>query len=475
MPTDLTLELANLNDRARQLLEVYENSFNRLGQKSQEYAQQLADQIQNYLSQLQTAKDDALADITNSLNNAISQLNAILESGAFTRVVSIPTITGLNTASIGYSTSWQVSAESYLDENVSIDKFIVDWGDGNTEEIPATSNTATITHTYTGAEGETKTISVIAVDTLGNKSKPATLQVSLVNNQPPTSPTINAPDNVLSGKDFTITISGSTNPEGGIVTYKIIDSPDFTFSKTENIQDNEEITVTPPTVDTDTTFQIKAVAIDEQGLQSDVSAINILVRYVAPSGSITFSTPGNYSWTVPEGVYAVTVEALGAGGGGGCSGAGSGGAGGDGGYGKTTLSVVPGETYTVIIGAGGQGGEYTSNGSNGVYGGRGDGWHGGDTYFMKGAQYIIKAYGGKAGHGGNSSPANEGGDGGIAEVFAGSNIITQTGAKGCNNCGACSADYRNSKPPSGKGGRAACAGTPAYAEDGGDGLVTISW
>lgn len=64
------------------------------------------------------------------------------------------------------------------------------------------------------------------------------------------------------------------------------------------------------------------------------------------------TTPGASTWTVPQGVYAVKVEAIGGGGGGGTGSAGSGGGGGA--YAvKRNISVTPGSTISVNVGAGG--------------------------------------------------------------------------------------------------------------------------
>ncbi len=203
-------------------------------------------------------------------------------------VVSPPTITGSSTASIGYSTSWQVSAESYLNQNVSIAKFIIDWGDGSAEEVPATSNTATISHTYTGAEGETKTISVIAVDTLGNKSKSATLQISLVNNQPPDVTNLQVqgfPVDINTGERYLavgqieqISFTGATDPEGQPITYEITDSGILIPSKTTGIADGELINIQAPAVNANTSTQLSVIAKDNAGLASAVKSFNVIVR-----------------------------------------------------------------------------------------------------------------------------------------------------------------------------------------------------
>ncbi|MFN5031040.1 MAG: gliding motility-associated C-terminal domain-containing protein [Flavobacteriia bacterium] len=84
-----------------------------------------------------------------------------------------------------------------------------------------------------------------------------------------------------------------------------------------------------------------------------------------------FSTPGTYTWTVPPCVTTITVQVWGGGGGGGavwsrfdptqtsitsdeiCT---AGGGGGGGGFTTRTYTVVPGQNYTIVVGAGGIGG-----------------------------------------------------------------------------------------------------------------------
>ena len=76
--------------------------------------------------------------------------------------------------------------------------------------------------------------------------------------------------------------------------------------------------------------------------------------------SVSFTTPGINTWTVPAGVTSITVEAWGGGGAGGgynsVADAGAGGGGGGGAYTKATnVAVTPGNTYNVVVGAGGVG------------------------------------------------------------------------------------------------------------------------
>lgn len=99
----------------------------------------------------------------------------------------------------------------------------------------------------------------------------------------------------------------------------------------------------------------------------------------------TFNASG--TWAAPAGVTLVTVQAWGAGGGGATAGAQGGGGGGGGAYASAMLSVVPGNTYSITVGAGG---------SAGVAGGA--------SQFADGSQ--VKAVGGS---GASGSPAAAGG------------------------------------------------------------------
>jgi hypothetical protein len=102
-----------------------------------------------------------------------------------------------------------------------------------------------------------------------------------------------------------------------------------------------------------------------------------------------YTTPGTYTWTVPQGVTSISAVAVGGGGGG--SQQSSGGTGGVGGSLSfvNNISVIPGDEYTVVVGSGG-----TTGGSSG-------GNTGGTTYLMNNAtkQVLLLAPGGLGGDG----------------------------------------------------------------------------
>jgi hypothetical protein len=153
-------------------------------------------------------------------------------------------------------------------------------------------------------------------------------------------------------------------------------------------------------------------------------------------GSVSYTTPGTYSWVAPAGVTSVSVVAVGGGGGGAigtclycCSipatvYAGGTGAGGGGlGY-KNNYSVTPGNSYTVVVGAGGAPTHtsfYPSAGNTSyfvstcvVYGGRATA--GGNVAYGG-------LYGGDGGGNGGNAPCsgfcNTGGPGGGAGGYSG--------------------------------------------------------
>lgn len=94
-----------------------------------------------------------------------------------------------------------------------------------------------------------------------------------------------------------------------------------------------------------------------------------------------WTSSGTYSWVCPSGVYQVLFRGWGPGGGGGGGSNGSpGGGGGGGGYLEVLLSVVPGQSYEVVVGVGGTVSTAVSatsfGGATSVFGG-GNGGNGG--------------------------------------------------------------------------------------------------
>ena len=120
------------------------------------------------------------------------------------------------------------------------------------------------------------------------------------------------------------------------------------------------------------------------------------------TGQTAYTGAGTYSWVCPADVYYVNVVAVGAGGGG-IAGSSAGGGGGGGGLGWiNNYAVTPGNSYTVVVGLGGDGGSTAVDG--------------GDSYFVSTA--TVCGFGGKravgnvGGSGGTCFPSTQGGNGG---------------------------------------------------------------
>ena len=139
---------------------------------------------------------------------------------------------------------------------------------------------------------------------------------------------------------------------------------------------------------------------------SQGSVTNISVPY----GDVEFTTPGTYSWTVPNNVTQVSVLCIGGGGAGNGDGSLGGGGGGAGLGWRNNISVTPGQSYTVVVGDKGAGG----TGSNGE-----------DSYFINTS--TVKGGGGGgtvsgSGGSGGSYSGDGGGNGGSGGSTAGGGL-----------------------------------------------------
>lgn len=145
---------------------------------------------------------------------------------------------------------------------------------------------------------------------------------------------------------------------------------------------------------------ITITSIDHGTRKMNVDFFPTDVKFNIPGtpNTVSYSTSG--TWIAPAGVISATVECIGAGGGGGVSNSPSrGGGGGAGGAWATkVVTVVPGQTYNITVGIGGN--PASNNGGSGA--------NGGDTIF--GANLVVAkgGTGGSASNGGYSPSGNIG-------------------------------------------------------------------
>jgi uncharacterized repeat protein (TIGR01451 family) len=204
---------------------------------------------------------------------------------------------------------------------------------------------------------------------------------------------------------------------------------------------------------------------------------------------VTFSTPGNQTWTCPTGVTSVQVESYGAGGGSGGAGAhfASTGGGAGGSYVKvTSVAVTPATVYQLTVGAGGTAGPGGAAGTGGAGGAGGSSYFGNTTAGNSSGASVL-AVGGPGSVGNNTAgvsttnrtvtagatATNSGNipSSGAAENFAGTNGATPVTT--ANNSGAGGAGAGPSGSSGGGAGGAALTsagpGNPGAAPGGGGG------
>lgn len=190
-------------------------------------------------------------------------------------------------------------------------------------------------------------------------------------------------------------------------------------------------------------------------------------------GEDVYTTPGTYSWTCPVGVTSVSVVAIGGGGGGGdpwynwpYTGDQSYGGGGGGLGWKNNISVTPGQTYTVVVGAGGFGSDNTNQG--------------GDSYFID--VNTVKGGGGKNGKSPDYYPTeyvglggdyvgDGGGNGGRGNYKSGQ--YTGGGAGGYTGNGGDGGDTSNDYPATNGSGGGGGGASDQSGAGGGVGLYGI--
>lgn len=184
---------------------------------------------------------------------------------------------------------------------------------------------------------------------------------------------------------------------------------------------------------------------------------------IAP-GQVAYTSAGTYTWVAPAGVTMVSVVAVGGGGGSSRQGSGASAQGAGLGW-KNNISVVPGQSYTVVVGAGG-----TKGASIGVPGN-----NGGNSYFIS-----LSDVAGKGGTGANNSGPNGGyvGDGGGTGGWGQGNGASYSAGGGgaggyTGNGGAGAAPGNGSTGQAGSGGGGGGGGSALSSFAGGGGGVGI--
>lgn len=212
------------------------------------------------------------------------------------------------------------------------------------------------------------------------------------------------------------------------------------------------------------------------------------------SGTITYSTPGEYTFSIPENVISLFVEMIGGGGGGGSAyDSYSGWGGGGGAYQALLLNVSGLSSASVLVGAGGAGGAAGLNGAGANGGNSSIGWGsysavagggsgGADSSTSSGGgpggalQYLTSPGLGNATLIAYSGGGADSGDGGDASSAGGVGVTSPPGYFSTGLTGGAGGLENTSSPNGGTpgGGGAGAQGTGS-AGNGGNGIVRMSW
>ena len=214
----------------------------------------------------------------------------------------------------------------------------------------------------------------------------------------------------------------------------------------------------------------------------------LVFLYSITGFSQVFDTPGTSTYTVPSGVYSITVEVWGAGGSGGDrSNNGYTGGGGGGAYARSTLTTSPGTIYNLSVGAGsvsfqpgqdswfGSASNVMAKGGQSVANNNSNGASGGSATTSVGTTKFV------GGNGANGTTSRSGGGGSSAGPTAnGTNATNDSGAtapvgggNGANGRNSDGNGYAGTNPGGGGGGTRRSNGT-RKGGDGGNGQIFVT-
>jgi hypothetical protein len=181
----------------------------------------------------------------------------------------------------------------------------------------------------------------------------------------------------------------------------------------------QKITGNPGMISTDTATYNITLQITDGENQTIQRTYNLVVYKVGNAGQVSWTTPGTYTWICPYGpIEEVSIVAIGGGG----SGSANGGGGGGGLGWKNNIPVVAGQSYTIVVGAGGTAGN-----------------NGGNSYFED--IQLVAGYGGigakSTGIGGayTGDGGGNGGNGGLGAAAGGGGAGGYTGSGGYGGAG----------------------------------------
>ena len=229
------------------------------------------------------------------------------------------------------------------------------------------TNTANLSCTFTGlTNGTAYTFTVVAINSAGNSASSAASSsvTPLTTAGAPTSLSATVGNSQVALSWTAPTSNGGSAITDYLVQYSTDGTNFTTFA--DGVSTTASATVTGLVNGTAYTFKVSTVNAAGTGTGATVSPTPFASCTPASSISggfttLTFTSSTTCFWSVPAGVTAAHVVAVGGGGGGGADGGGGGGGGGV--YENTSLSVTPNAALIVTIGQGGAGGNGYKDGS----------------------------------------------------------------------------------------------------------------
>lgn len=244
-----------------------------------------------------------------------------------------------------------------------------------------------------------------------------------------------------SATSVSVTFTAPSNVGGGSITsYLVISSGGQTTSGSTS-----PITVTGLT--TGVSYAFRVFATNAFGTSSASAESNSVT--LVPAGQQAYTAAGTYSWVAPTGINSVSVVTVGAGGSGG-------GGGGELRY-KNNITVVPANSYTVVVGAATSGG--------GLY--AGSSTFNTNTVIANGGQNLIS--GSQGGVGGSGGTGDGGGNGGSVIGSSAQTYLAGGGAGGYSGAGGNGYGDSTNRAGAGGGGGGGYSGTVGDYQYGGGG------
>lgn len=156
--------------------------------------------------------------------------------------------------------------------------FAITWWDGQQETVYPPNGVLFASHTVDRAVGETVTATVVAYDDIGHASTPCEITATVSADAAPTGTTsIGTVTQSSPGDTIQFVFTGVIDPDGGNVTYQVIDEAGLTWSKTADIVTGEIVTASVPLSYKGSTALISACAVSSKGIQGAAATKSIEV------------------------------------------------------------------------------------------------------------------------------------------------------------------------------------------------------